>query len=194
MKKIALSYHKLHLKYDRQTALHEKRVGELSKKIADSISSSKELKSNMYYAGLLHDIGKMFVPLEILKSNNDLSDKERDLIEDHSEDGAILLEELEFNDMIIKAVRYHHERLDGSGYPFKLKGNNIPIESRILAVADVYDAMSSVRPYRSEPIADDEILNIMLKDSRVYYDPMIMNILEGIITDNDLQDDVSLCL
>jgi len=99
-------------------------------------------------AGLLHDVGKIIVPAEILSRPGRLSELEMEIIRGHAAASAALIAGIEFGGPVAAIVNQHHERLDGSGYPQGLRGENILAEARILAVADVVEAMSSHRPYR----------------------------------------------
>ena len=177
----------LHKKYDKKTAMHEKRVAELAYKVAEKISTSKELLTNIYYAGLLHDIGKMFIPLSILKNNNPLSHNEIKILKDHSAEGAEFLEKQGFNERIVKGVRDHHERLDGSGYPLGLMNEEISMEGKIIAICDTYDAMSSPRPYRKKLYSNEEIFKKMLKGTSVLFDPYILELLEKVIEEDNYE-------
>ena len=181
---IAWSYFELHKRYDEKTAMHEYRVAKLAMEVASKITNNKEVIKNIYYAGLLHDLGKIFVPLSILKNNNYISDNEMNIIREHSKKGAELLKELGFNKFIVRAVKQHHERLDGSGYPEGLMNEQILMEGRIIAACDSYDAMSSARPYRKEVYSDDIIFEKLLSKNRVLYDPHIINIMEEIVKDD----------
>lgn len=134
---------------DPYTAEHEKNVGDLARAIAEELGFSKLRQEGLKIAGYLHDIGKMIVPTEILSKPTKLSPEEYGLVKNHVQEGFKLLKELAFLWPIAQPVLEHHERLDGSGYPYGLKDHQISIEGRILAVADTVDAMSSRRPYRA---------------------------------------------
>jgi putative nucleotidyltransferase with HDIG domain len=133
---------------DPYTAGHQRRVGELAKSLAQELGCSDEEVEGVYLAGLIHDLGKVAVPAEILSKPSKLSRLEFDLIKLHSQVGYDILKDITFPWPIAEIVRQHHERLDGSGYPQGLTEKDILFESRILAVADVVEAMSSHRPYR----------------------------------------------
>lgn len=133
---------------DRYTSGHSKRVAEYSKLIAERMGKSENEQEMIYRAGLLHDVGKIRIPIDIINKPGKLTDEEYDLIKLHSVTGYHILRNIsEQNDMAV-AAKYHHERYDGKGYPNGLAGDNIPEMSRILAVADSYDAMTSNRSYR----------------------------------------------
>lgn len=134
---------------DPYTANHEKHVGDLAKAIAKQMCLSKDRQQGLLISGYLHDIGKITVPVEILSKPGRISDQEYDLVKNHVIVGYDLLKEVTFPWPVAQIVLEHHERLNGSGYPNQLGEDQISLEGRILAVADVVDAMSSHRPYRS---------------------------------------------
>ena len=134
---------------DPYTANHEKHVGDLAKAIAKQMGLSKDRQQGLLISGYLHDIGKIIVPVEILSKPGKISDQEYDLVKNHVIAGYDLLKEVTFPWPVAEIVLEHHERLNGSGYPYQLGEDKISLEGRILAVADVVDAMSSHRPYRS---------------------------------------------
>lgn len=133
---------------DNYTAGHGRRVGEYSRLIAKEMGYSEELQEEIYRAGALHDIGKVAIPDSILLKPGRLGTIEKKLIEEHVNASYELLSKVEIFASIAEIIRYHHERADGSGYPFGLKGNEIPIMSQILAVADCFDAMTTNRIYK----------------------------------------------
>ena len=133
---------------DKYTNGHSIRVAKYSRMIAEKMALPAEQCENVYYMGLLHDIGKIGVPNEIINKPFRLSDAEYDIIKTHPGIGYDILSEIKSNPELAKGARWHHERYDGRGYPDKISGEDIPIESRIIAVADSYDAMTSNRSYR----------------------------------------------
>ncbi|MCF8025157.1 MAG: HD-GYP domain-containing protein [Desulfobacteraceae bacterium] len=133
---------------DAYTAGHQERVTDLACAIAGDLGLEEDRVQGLYFAGMVHDIGKISVPAEILTKPTRLADKEFGLIKDHVLSGYNILKDIEFPWPIADIVVQHHERLDGSGYPAGLSGEDILWESRILAVADVVEAMTSHRPYR----------------------------------------------
>ncbi|MEI8032376.1 MAG: HD domain-containing phosphohydrolase [Chlorobiaceae bacterium] len=135
--------------HDPYTAGHERRVGIIAADIAGEMGWSKEKCDNLQLIGLVHDIGKMSIPTEILSKPSQLSTIEFELVKTHAEEGYKILKDIEFPLPIAEIVREHHERMDGSGYPQGLKGAETLLEARILAVADMLEAMASHRPYRS---------------------------------------------
>jgi len=134
--------------HDPYTAGHDERVGQLAADIAREMGWSEEKCSTLNLIGLVHDIGKMSIPSEILGKPGHLSAIEFELIKTHAEQGYQILKNVEFSLPIAEIIREHHERMDGSGYPRGLKGDETLFEARILAVADVLESMASHRPYR----------------------------------------------
>ena len=133
---------------DAYTYKHSNRVQDYSVKIAGKLGLSNEINYTIALASLFHDVGKCFIPDEILNKPSKLSDEEFNYIKKHSTYSSELLQG-KFIDDISKIAEAHHERLDGSGYPNGLKGDEIRIEAKIIAVADSYDAMTSNRAYRN---------------------------------------------
>jgi HD-GYP domain-containing protein (c-di-GMP phosphodiesterase class II) len=133
---------------DPYTAGHQKRVGELAKEVAGSMGLDEKFRENVKVAGFLHDLGKVACPVEILTKPGRLTDIEFAMIKQHPQVGHDLLNSVDFDWPLAKTVLMHHERLDGSGYPQGLKGEEIILEARILSVCDVVEAMASHRPYR----------------------------------------------
>ncbi len=133
---------------DPYTAGHQHRVADLARSIASEMGLSKDQIDGIRTAGLIHDIGKISVPSEILIRPTKLTDLEFSLIKTHAQSGYDMLKDIEFPWPIARTVLEHHERMDGSGYPNALTGDEILLESRILMVADVVEAIASHRPYR----------------------------------------------
>ncbi len=135
-------------KRDPYTAGHQRRVADLAARIAERLGLDAERVMGIRLGGEIHDIGKISIPSEFLSRPGRLSDAEFQVIKTHAQAGADILEEIEFPWPIRDMVLQHHERMDGSGYPAGLQGEAICLEARILAVADVAEAMASHRPYR----------------------------------------------
>jgi putative nucleotidyltransferase with HDIG domain len=134
---------------DPYTAGHQRRVAKLATAIAKDLGFDSNRMDGLRMAGLLHDIGKMYVPIEILTKPGRLSDAEFNLIKMHPQTGYEILKRIEFPWNVAEIVLQHHELIDGSGYPSGLKEDEICMEAKILVVSDVIESMSSHRPYRA---------------------------------------------
>ncbi len=159
---------------DRYTAGHQRRVAQLGCAIAQEMGFTSEQIQAIRVAGLLHDIGKISVPQEILSKPGKLTDVEFQLIKVHSQVGYDILKNVEFPWPIADIVIQHHERMNGSGYPSGIREDKLLIEARILGVADVVEAMSSQRPYRP-PLGIDKALEEISCNSGILYDPNVVN-------------------
>jgi len=133
---------------DPYTAGHQQRVSDLARSIATEMGLSADRRDFIRTASSIHDIGKIAIPSEILSKPTKLTDLEFNLIKTHSQSGYDILKDIEFPWPVADVVLQHHERMDGSGYPHGLKGDDILLEARILAIADVVEAIASHRPYR----------------------------------------------
>lgn len=148
--------------FDEYTYQHSVDVGLLSIIIGHSLNLSKEMVTELGKCGFLHDMGKMFVPKQILNKPARLTDEEFEVMKKHPELGYDFVKEvLSQSDDICQGVLAHHEKYDGTGYPNKLKGEAIPLFARIISVADVYDAISSKRSYKAAEIAAEAYEFIM---------------------------------
>jgi len=161
-------------KRDPYTAGHQQRVALLACLIADEMGFSKEEIEGIRVAGVLHDIGKIFVPSDILSKPGKLISVEMSLVHTHAEVGYEILKGVEFPWPIAQVVLQHHEKLDGSGYPQGLKGDEILLEARILTVADVVEAIASHRPYR--PAYGIEVALKNIEDNKdTFYDAKVVD-------------------
>lgn len=134
---------------DPYTGRHETRVGKLAAAIGEEMKLSTAVCEALKVCGSVHDIGKISVPTDILSKPGRLTAPEFEIVKSHADNGYNILRRIELAEPIAMVAYQHHERLDGSGYPLGTKGNDIILESRIMAVADVVEAMSSHRPYRA---------------------------------------------
>jgi putative nucleotidyltransferase with HDIG domain len=146
---------------DPYTAGHQKRVALISAAIAKKLGLNNEQIEALYMAAMVHDLGKVAVPAEILTKPSRLTDLEMQMVQGHAESGYHILKDIPFPYPIAEMVYQHHERLDGSGYPRALKGDAICLEARILAVADTIEAMATHRPYRPGRGLDVAIKEVM---------------------------------
>ena len=168
---------------DRYTSGHSKRVAEYSKLIAKKMGKSESEQEQIYRAGLLHDVGKIRIPVYIINKPGRLTDEEYELIKLHSITGYHILRNIsEHGDMAV-AAKYHHERYDGRGYPNGLVGENIPEMARILAVADSYDAMTSNRSYR-KALSQDIVRGEIEKGRGTQFDPNVAEVMLQLIDED----------
>lgn len=168
---------------DPYTAGHQRRVAQLATAIAREIGLSDEETVAMRMAGTVHDIGKVYVPAEILNRPGPLSEIEITMVKTHAQVGYNILKGVEFTWPVAELVRQHHERLDGSGYPQGLKGDQILLGARILAVADVVEAMASHRPYRPG-LGLDEALHEITTYRGTRYDPGVVDACVALFREN----------
>jgi len=159
---------------DPYTAGHQQRVAELACAMAQEMGLSAEQIEVIRIAGLIHDLGKIFVPAEILSKPGRLTEIEFSLVKMHAQVGYELLKTVELPPMVAQIVLHHHERMDGSGYPSGLTGEAIPLEARILAVADVVEAISSHRPYRPA-LGIDKALEEISQKRGILYDYKVVD-------------------
>ena len=159
---------------DPYTAGHQQRVALLASAIASEMGLSAEIIHGISLAASIHDLGKIRVPAEILSKPGRLNQIEYELVKGHSQTGYDIIKHIQFPLPIAQMVLQHHERLDGSGYPQGLKDTQILLEAKILAVADVVEAMSSHRPYRPS-LGMDAALEEITRNRGVYYDPEVVD-------------------
>jgi PAS domain S-box-containing protein/putative nucleotidyltransferase with HDIG domain len=158
---------------DPYTVRHQRRVAGLVQAIAIEMDLDSKVADGLSLAAMIHDIGKIAIPSEILNKPGPLTNSEWGLIKNHVQIGYDLLKDVEFPWPVAEIIYQHHERLDGSGYPRGLKEGEIRIEARILAVADVVEAMSSLRPYR-ESVGLEAALGEIEKNKGILYDPAVV--------------------
>ena len=159
---------------DPYTAGHQKRVAALACAIAAEIGIPEDKIMGIRTAATVHDVGKIHIPAEILSKPGKLSSKEFALMEDHPQIGYEILKDIEFPWPVAQAVFQHHERIDGSGYPQGLSGEDILLEGRILGVADVVEAITSYRPYRPA-LGIHKALEEISKSRGILYDPKVVD-------------------
>ena len=159
---------------DPYTAGHERRVAEIAVAIGAELGFDAHYQEGLRVAGYLHDVGKMTIPAEILAKPGKLGPIQFQLIQSHAQASYDVLKDVAFPWPVAEVARQHHERLDGSGYPQGLKGESILLEARILAVADVIEAMSSHRPYRAG-LGIDKALAEIERGSGSAYDPQVVD-------------------
>jgi len=160
---------------DAYTAGHQRRVSKLAVAIAKEMGCLQDKVEGIKIAALIHDVGKINLPAEILSKPGKLSEIEFNLIKNHSQIGYDILKKIDFLWPIAEIVLQHHEKINGSGYPRGLKGNEILLEAKIICVADVVEAMSSHRPYRPA-LGIDKALEEISKNRGILYDPKVVDV------------------
>jgi HD-GYP domain-containing protein (c-di-GMP phosphodiesterase class II) len=159
---------------DAYTAGHQNRVSQLAIRIALEMGLSDDKVEGIKIASLIHDIGKISIPSDILSKPSRLNDMEFGLIKYHPQTGYDILKDIDFPYPIAQIILQHHERINGSGYPNKLKGKDILLEAKILGVADVVEAMSSHRPYRAA-LGIDKALEEITQNKGILYEPEVVD-------------------
>lgn len=167
---------------DPYTSGHQRGVSKLGCTIAKEIGLSKEQIEGIRIAGIIHDLGKISVPAEILSRPGKITEIEFGLIKTHPQVGYDILKTIEFPWPVAQIVLQHHERMDGSGYPSGLSGKDILMEARILGVADVIEAISSHRPYRPA-LGIDKALEEILQNRGILYDPIVVDVCVKLFTE-----------
>lgn len=165
---------------DPYTQGHSKRVAIYSRELAKRLGLAKDAQEDIYYIGLMHDIGKIGIPDNILNKTERLSNAEFDIIRTHTTIGASILQDFTLIPDIASGAKYHHERMDGKGYPSGLSGTDIPYVARIICVADSYDAMTSSRCYRTA-LSPETVISELKRCSGTQFDPEIVNELLDMI-------------
>ncbi len=158
---------------EHNTSLHSQRVRQCTLLLADRFGLDVDRKRAIGFGALLHDVGKIAVPDHILLKPTSLTDEELKVMRKHPSIGYDIVNRIKFLREAAEIVLAHHERFDGSGYPHGLKGENIPLGARLFAVVDVYDALTSIRPYRT-PMSHEEALAEIRKGSGSHFDPRVV--------------------
>ncbi len=173
-RKLLRSFVKSIQERDTVTYEHSRRVAAYAYRIALHLGWTRREASNLALAALVHDLGKTWIANDILNKAAALSDEERRTIERHPVIGARILIGCDVDPFYVETVLHHHETWDGRGYPEGLQGEDIPLGARILAVADVYDALTTERPYKA-PLSKDAAREWLLRGSAAKFDPMVVN-------------------
>jgi HD-GYP domain-containing protein (c-di-GMP phosphodiesterase class II) len=158
---------------DHTTREHGERCSLYAGRLATELGLSEQEIADVKLASLIHDIGKLTVPDAILQKPSTLTDEEMSVMRRHPGDGANMLPQTRALEAVYAAVRHHHEWFDGSGYPDRLAGEDIPLISRILLVTDAYDAMTSDRPYRAA-ISEEEAIEELRRCAGTQFDPRVV--------------------
>lgn len=168
---------------DTYTNGHSTRVAEYSREIARRAGFSKAVQDDIYMMGLLHDVGKIGIPDAIINKPTKLTDDEYAIIKQHPLMGAEILENITEFPKLVTGARWHHERYDGKGYPDGISGEDIPMEARIIAIADAYDAMSSRRSYR-DVLPQTQVHAEVEKGKGTQFDPEFAEIMLAMIDED----------
>jgi putative nucleotidyltransferase with HDIG domain len=173
---------------DHYTYGHSEKVAKYATEIAQELGYSRDNLESVRVAALLHDIGKIGVPDHVLSKPGPLSNKEWEIMRRHPDLGAAILKHIDAFKDCLGGVLHHHERYDGSGYPAGLKGDNIPLNARILAVADAYDAMTSERPYRCGKMTREQALSELRRCAGKQFDPIVVEVFVNLFEEPKLEE------
>lgn len=168
---------------DRYTYAHSERVVIFSKLLGDKLNLCEEDKKVLKYGAYMHDIGKINIPKEVLNKKMPLTNEEWEMLKQHPVNGTDIIKSVDSLKNIVPLILHHHERYDGKGYPFRLKGKYIPYLSRILTVVDSFDAMTSNRPYNIGKSYDEAIIELQ-KCSSTQFDPDIVDAFIEVVEEN----------
>ena len=169
---------------DVETVEHTRRVTELSLQLARNMGITGDTLVHIGRGALLHDIGKLGIPDKILLKPGPLTPEEWLVMQQHPVFAYLMLSPIEFLRPALDIPLSHHEKWDGSGYPYRLKGEDIPLDARIFAIVDVWDALNSSRPYRPEPWPREKIVGYLKDQSRLHFDPAVVKAFLELIPGN----------
>ncbi len=172
---------------DKYTASHSKRVAEYARMIAEEMSLKAREIEEIYMAGRVHDLGKISIPDSILLKSGRLTDEESAVVKAHPKTSFFLLSRIKMYEQAARLALHHHERLDGNGYPTGLKGESIPLGSRILAVADSYDAMTTDRPYR-RALSQETAIAELERHKGTQFDPNVVDAFARALSRKEVQN------
>jgi putative nucleotidyltransferase with HDIG domain len=170
---------------DHETEGHCLRVGRLTYSLAQRLKLNPEQLKSLERGALLHDMGKIGISDTILLKPGPLTDDEWHMMRQHPDIGARMIEGITFLQDTLPVIRYHQERWNGSGYPIGLKEHEIPLPARIFAVADVFDALTSTRPYRQR-ISITEAMNYISEQGGILFDPEVVSILNNLVQEGEI--------
>jgi putative two-component system response regulator len=165
---------------DRLTYEHSRRVATYAQRLAHAMGWPRKLAYDLALSALVHDLGKTWIENDVLHKESALSSDELSKMRQHPVIGARILEMYGASRLIVEAVRHHHEAFNGSGYPDALAGDDIPIAARLLTVADTFDAVTSVRPYKTA-LDCQQAAEIIRRGSGVTFDPRVADVLLGLL-------------
>jgi putative two-component system response regulator len=161
---------------DAYSSFHSQNVSTYAREFARILGFPPKEVSLIGIAGMLHDIGKIGIKESILQKEGKLTEEEYERVKKHPFIAAVILEPVDELSGIIDTIQYHHERYDGAGYPEGLAGEDIPLGARILAIVDAYDAMTTERPYRHQPLTQEEAVKNLLKGAGTQFDPELVSV------------------
>jgi putative nucleotidyltransferase with HDIG domain/PAS domain S-box-containing protein len=170
---------------DKETEGHSRRVTEITVAVARAMGIDEEELEHIRRGAILHDIGKMGVPDQILRKEGPLTEAEKQIVMKHPEAAYNLLKQIPFLEKALEIPYSHHEKWDGSGYPRGLKGTAIPLSARIFAAADVWDALTSDRPYR-KAWSKEQVAQHLLNEAGKYLDPHVVNVFLGLVEKGEI--------
>jgi len=170
---------------DKETEGHSRRVTQTTVIVARAMGFTEEELTHIRRGSILHDIGKMGVPDDILRKNGALTEEERVIVEKHPDTAFELLRGIHFLERALEIPHHHHEKWDGSGYPRGLRGNEIPLPARIFAVVDVWDALTTNRPYR-EAWSRERAMQYLADESGTHFDPKVVEIFLGLLREGKI--------
>ena len=174
---------------DTYTASHSENVAKYALMIAEKMQLAPRTCHNIYIGALLHDIGKIGVPEQILNKPSQLTEAEFQHIKQHPKTGFEMVNHISKfkKNGLLDIILYHHERYDGSGYPFGLKEHNIPLAARIVSVADSFDAMTSNRVYKNQPLNMNYVINEIKQNSGTQFDPAVASALVTLLENEKIK-------
>jgi putative nucleotidyltransferase with HDIG domain len=167
---------------DPYTKGHCERVALYATQIAKAMGLNEETKKNIKYGSWLHDCGKIGVPEAILNQPTKLDHDQFEIVKRHSKWGAEVVQKAQLPETVVKIALHHHEKFNGNGYPCGLAGNDIPVEARIVAIADAFDALTTNRPYRHK-LSEGEAFAILLGEKNISFDPVLVDIFITTMTE-----------
>lgn len=177
-------------KVDEHTFYHCCRVGRGSRRLAKALGMNEFEQSVLEFSGLFHDIGKVNIPLDILVKPSKLTKDEIEIMKSHPLRSAEMIAHLEhvpFIRFLMPGIRCHHEKVDGTGYPYGLIGEKIPLPARLIAVVDTFDAMTNNRPYR-KPLPTQKAIQELLDYSHLQFDPQMVRVFLDLLPHKEREE------